>query len=274
MNRPKVSVIMGIYNCEKTLANAIESIVNQTYTNWELILCDDGSTDNTYEIAEKYRNKYPEKIVLLKNETNQGLNITLNNCLRVCKGEMIARQDADDVSLPIRFAKQVEYLFKHPDCAFVSCGMFVNDGTRRVGVRIQPNIRPTAKGFMKKNQFYHASTMIRREALEKVGGYTEDRRLLRVEDLNLWTKLYASGMYGENIQEAYYEVLEDNNTYQRRKLKYRINGAYARLLAIDMLKLPKWYILYAARDIIIGLLPNTVYKFFHIKKLFYLNQNT
>ena len=82
MSSIKISVIMGIYNCEKYLGNAIECILNQTYTNWELIMCDDGSSDSTYIIAENYKNKYPKKIKLLKNSTNKGLNYTLNRCLK------------------------------------------------------------------------------------------------------------------------------------------------------------------------------------------------
>ena len=95
---------MGIYNCADTLAAAIDSILAQTYTDWELILCDDGSADRTYEVAEDYRSRYPEKIVLLKNERNMGLNYTLNRCLEQAKGAYIARMDGDDVSLPHRFA--------------------------------------------------------------------------------------------------------------------------------------------------------------------------
>ena len=109
MNK-KVSIIMGIYNCASTLPEAIDSIINQTYNNWELIMCDDGSVDNTYEIADKYRNQYPKKIVLLKNEKNMGLNYTLNECLKHSSGEYIARMDGDDLSLPTRLEKEVAFL--------------------------------------------------------------------------------------------------------------------------------------------------------------------
>ena len=78
----KISVLMGIYNCAETLGAAIESILAQTFTDWELILCDDGSSDDTYAVAEGYQQQYPEKIKLLKNEKNMGLNYTLNHSLR------------------------------------------------------------------------------------------------------------------------------------------------------------------------------------------------
>ena len=102
-NKPKISVIMGIYNCAETLDEAVNSILGQTETNWELIMCDDGSTDNTYVIAEKYVQQYPNKIVLIRNDKNRGLNYTLNRCLKKAKGKYIARMDGDDLSLSERF---------------------------------------------------------------------------------------------------------------------------------------------------------------------------
>lgn len=106
---------MGIYNCAPTLSEAIDSIVNQTYDNWELIMCDDGSTDDTYRIAESYRQKYPDKVKLIRNRHNSGLNITLNHCLEYAKGEYIARMDGDDISLPQRFEKEFNFLETHPN---------------------------------------------------------------------------------------------------------------------------------------------------------------
>ena len=83
----KVSIIMGIYNCAPTLPEAIGSILTQTFSDWQLVLCDDGSTDDTYAVAKGYLDKYPEKIILLQNETNMGLNHTLNRCLAAATGE-------------------------------------------------------------------------------------------------------------------------------------------------------------------------------------------
>ena len=127
MSKPLVSVIMGIYNCEKSIEAAIESILQQTYDNWEMIMCDDGSNDDTYLVASGYRDDYPEKIVLLKNGCNRGLNYTLNHCLRYAKGEYIARMDGDDISLPTRLEKEVRFLDEHPHFAIVSCPMIYFD---------------------------------------------------------------------------------------------------------------------------------------------------
>lgn len=106
----KITVIMGIYNCEGTLAEALDSLLSQTFTDWNLVMCDDGSSDTTYEIAEQYQTRYSNKINLIKNERNMGLNHTLNRCLEFADGEYIARQDGDDMSMPTRFEKEVAIL--------------------------------------------------------------------------------------------------------------------------------------------------------------------
>lgn len=127
MNTPKISVITGIYNCKSTLDEAIESILNQTYTDWEMIMCDDGSSVGTYEKAKKYEKEYPGKFIVIKNEHNMGLNRTLNKCLEIAKGEYIARMDGDDISLPSRFEKEVDILDNHPEFAIVSSPMIYFD---------------------------------------------------------------------------------------------------------------------------------------------------
>ena len=81
-SKKKISIIMGIYNCDSTLKEAINSIINQTYTNWEFIICDDGSQDNSYEIAKKYQEADPDRFRVIKNNENKGLNVTLNRCLK------------------------------------------------------------------------------------------------------------------------------------------------------------------------------------------------
>lgn len=102
---PHVSVVMGIYNCAHTLPKAIESILNQTYDKWELILCDDCSTDNTYSVAQEYAQK-DSRIKLLRNTENTGCNIVLNRCIAAAKGSYIAIMDSDDESLPCRLARE------------------------------------------------------------------------------------------------------------------------------------------------------------------------
>ena len=103
----KISVIMAAYNCEKTVGKAIDSILAQTYENWVMIICDDGSTDGTMDVLNRYAGEYPDKFVIIQNETNSKLPYSLNHCLQYVQTELVARMDGDDWSTPDRFEKQV-----------------------------------------------------------------------------------------------------------------------------------------------------------------------
>ena len=104
MSQYKVSVIMASYNGEKYISDAIQSLLDQTFQDWELVICDDCSTDSTYQILKRYAEKYPDKFQVLHNEKNLRLAASLNRCIKCTRGEYIARMDDDDVSLPERFA--------------------------------------------------------------------------------------------------------------------------------------------------------------------------
>ena len=112
----KVSVIMGVYNCKdkKMLKKSIDSIINQTYSNWEYIICNDGSTDNTLEELNKIA-QIDSRIKVISYDKNKGLNYALNMCLKEAKGTYIAWQDDDDISLKDRLKKQVDFLDKHSE---------------------------------------------------------------------------------------------------------------------------------------------------------------
>lgn len=261
-----ISVIMGIYNCGSTLSDSIESIISQTFTDWELIMCDDGSTDNTYAIAEKYTLRFPSRIRLLKNGQNLGLNKTLNNCLGIASGKYIARMDGDDICSPDRFEKELAVLEANPSLAVVSTGMAFFDESGEWGIINHPE-HPINKDFLHGSPFCHAPCMMRREALLSVGGYSEGKRLLRVEDYHLWMKLYAAGYTGYNIPEALYSMRDDRAARKRRKFKYRINEAYVKCLCIKELRLPFYGYLYALKPIAVGLLPEKLYNKLHKNRL-------
>jgi len=263
---PLISVLMGIYNCSDTLGDAIECILNQTYQNFELIMCDDGSGDNTFEVANEYSKKYPDKIVLIKNEKNMGLNFTLNHCLENASGEFIARMDGDDLCDETRFEKELSFLLEHPEYAIVSTPMkyFDENGVFRTGRGGgEPNIKKMPLG----TPFCHAPCMVRKEAYDAVGGYSVDKKLLRVEDWHLWIKMYAIGYRGYVLDEALYSMRDDQNAASRRKFKYRLNEVYVGRLAVKMLNLPKYYYLLTLRPIIVGLLPASVYQKLHKNKI-------
>lgn len=263
---PEISVIMGIYNCSETLPEAIESILYQTYQNWQLIMCDDGSNDDTYSIAQKYQEEYPEKIVLIQNVKNMGLNYTLNHCLKYAKGDYIARMDGDDISLPERFEKEVKFLEENTKYAIVSTPMiyFDENGDFRTGTgNGEPDITTIARG----TPFCHAPCVVRREAYEAVNGYAVSDNRLRVEDWDLWVRMYEKGYRGYNLAEPLYKMRDDQNAYSRRKFKYRINEARVSASAVKKLGLSKKNYIFVFRPIIVGLLPKSIYTILHKSKI-------
>lgn len=262
----RISILMGIYNCEETLSEAIESILNQTYSGWKLIMCDDGSTDRTCEIAERYCEKYPNQIILLKNEVNKGLNYTLNHCLKYADTEYVARMDGDDISLPTRLEKEISFLDQHPEYAIVSCPMIYFDENGEWG-QGKTFGEPKIESIAKSTPFCHAPCMVRREAYLAVNGYTVDKRLLRMEDYHLWIKMFYNGYRGYNLNEPLYKMRDDRNATKRRAYKYRINEAYVRYIAVKMLKLSKRNYIYIIRPLIVGLLPLKIYEYLHKKNL-------
>lgn len=267
---PKVSVIMGVYNCANTLNEAIDSLLEQTFQDFELILCDDASEDDTKSVAEKYCYDYPDKIHLISNEHNLGLNKTLNKCLKQAQGEYIARMDGDDISLSDRFQIEVDFLDNNPEYAIVSTSMIQFDETGDWGVQKKIE-RPQVKDFIHHSPFFnHATCMIRAKAFIEVGGYSKDDRTLRFEDCHLWYKMYAAGYKGYNIQEPLYKMRDDRSAYNRRTMKARMRAPYVKYLGFKMLKMP-WYDYYFVVESYImnfvkGLTPKFIYDMYHRKK--------
>lgn len=261
----KVSVIMGVYNCASTLPEAIESLISQTYKNWNLIMCDDGSEDDTYEVAKGYQDRFHDKIILIKNDRNLGLNYTLNRCLKYADGEYIARMDGDDITLPERLEKEAEFLDAHPEYAIVSPSIiyFDENGVFREG---KGSGEPDIRTFPKRTPFCHAACMVRREAFDAVGGYTESKKVLRVEDRDLWAKMYEKGYKGFVLPEPLYKVRDDRNAYRRRTFQNRVNSARVVASTVKRLGLPKKYYIWVLRPIIVWLLPPPLYMFLHKRK--------
>ena len=244
---------MGIYNCSDTLREAVESIQNQTYQNFEIIMCDDGSTDDTYIVARAIADK-DERVILLRNEHNLGLNQTLNKCLSVATGYYIARMDGDDLSLPDRFEKQVRLLESENDYQITSSPMILFDETGDWGKTTLLEF-PTPADVVEGTAICHGAVMLRKECIDAVGGYTVDKRMLRVEDVNLWIKLYTAGYRCHNIQEPLYKMRNDQNALNRRKYIYRINSVYVRLMGCRMLRLGAKSYVKACIPMVNGIVP-------------------
>lgn len=182
---PKISVIMPAYNAEKYIAEAINSILGQTFEDFEFIILNDCSKDRTEEIILSYTDP---RIVYVKNEENMGVARTLNKGLELAKGEYIARMDADDISLPERFAKQVAFLEKNDDIAVLSTNLncFNENGILSDGWTVSEPEQ------MKVDMLFscglaHPSVMMRANVIQNLGGYNPDFNGL--EDYELWCRV-------------------------------------------------------------------------------------
>lgn len=269
IKKPKVSVIMGIFNCAPYLQEALDSLYSQTFQDFEIILCEDGSTDNTYEIAAKNAAEH-SNIVLLRNDCNLGLNKTLNNCLAVAQGEYIARMDGDDVCDSTRFEKQMKFLKDHPDLSFCSCPMYMFDEEGKWGESHCVPFPTKEDVITHIPSFTHAAAIIRTFVLREVGGYTISKNLLRVEDCHLWFKLYAAGHKGGNLQEPLYGMRDDRSATARRNWTARRNGIYVTWCGYRMFHMP-WFrypklIVLACIEVVKYLMPHKLYEYFHRKR--------
>lgn len=260
---PKVSVLMGVYNCADTVKKSIDSIVAQSFTDWEFIICDDGSKDNTYAVVAEYAKKEP-RIKLIKNDGNRGLSFTLNHCLKEADGVYCARMDGDDLCDPSRFEKQVNFLDEHPEYAFVSTRMtrFDENGTYDIPAPIE-SYSPTKMDFVKSSPFCHAPVMIRHSAYSAVNGYRDIPQTLGDEDYDLWFRLYAKGFKGYILQEPLYHMFDGREAAKRRTFKRRLNEAWVRKEGYRALGIPLPLRLYVLKPIIIGLIPKKIYCILH-----------
>jgi glycosyltransferase involved in cell wall biosynthesis len=195
MRNIRVSVLMPAYNAEKYITEAIDSILAQTFSDFEFIIINDGSTDKTPEIVRSYKDS---RIVFVDNTKNQGLIAVLNQGLDICRGEYVARMDSDDISMPERFTKQVAYLDAHPDVGI--CGtLYTNFGAVKESTATQL-ISPRALDFVRGCRFCHASVMLRKAMFDQYGlRYNPD--YIACEDYELWTRAIRY-MKAHNIQES------------------------------------------------------------------------
>ncbi|MDL2241913.1 glycosyltransferase family 2 protein [Bacteroidales bacterium OttesenSCG-928-L03] len=195
--KPLVTAIMPVYNAELYLREAIDSIVNQTYTNWELLIIDDCSTDGSWEIIISYDDP---RIIVLKNEENQGHHKTGNKGIRMAKGKYITRMDADDISLPRRFEKQVCFLEEHPESVLcASHARVIGDFKNLFVVPKKDELIKLA--FLFQNPLIHSSVMVRAETLKR-HAYPEDVRV--AGDFQLWVDMQEEGMFS-SIPEVLFE---------------------------------------------------------------------
>jgi len=187
---PLVSVVMSIYNDGHYVSQAVESILAQSFRDFEFLIVDDGCTDNTREVLSRYRD---DRIRLIVNEKNLGLAPSLNKAIRHSCAKYIARQDADDISLPDRLEREIACLETQPDiCIVGSSAIIISDSSVPKGHWSVPSEDVDLKWqLLFRNPFIHSSVMLRRSILERAGYYPDDPQIFRafVEDYDLWSRM-------------------------------------------------------------------------------------
>lgn len=199
--KPKISILMSVYNGEKFIKQALKSIYTQTYQDFEVIIIDDASTDKTSEILINMKDS---RTFIYRNSENKGLTKSLNFGLKLCRGEYIARMDADDISHPQRFEKQVRYLDENPKCLVLGSWYGRIDSTGQVwGTKKTPTTYENIKkNLLIGNCIAHGSAMLRRSSLVEIGRYNE--KYICAQDYDLWLRLSEVGEMHNLGEYLYY----------------------------------------------------------------------
>lgn len=235
---PRVSVVMSAYNEERYIAGAIESILAQTFTDFEFVIVDDGSTDRTVEIIESYDDP---RIRLLRQPQNHGVVAAWTRGIAESTGEYIARMDADDLSHPERFERQVAFLDRHPDVAAVGTTyrLIDHDGiTLQTAASLLGDAVMRA-GLLHVNVIAHPSVMMRRTAFVASGGYREEA--FPAEDYDLWCRMARlPGCQVENLPEVLldYRVNPNGVSSTKKALQRQQADAVSRSNSTEMLRWP------------------------------------
>jgi glycosyltransferase involved in cell wall biosynthesis len=215
-----VSVVMAVYNSRDDVEAALASIQGQTCADWDLIVIDDGSTDGTRTVLERVAGR-DRRVTLLRSNVNIGQAACLNLGWRQASGDLIARLDADDHSLPTRLERQASFMRAHPDIAVLgSAAVLIDEHGTRTGVAARPELHDDLVEVMyKEAPFFHPSVMIRRGFLEALGGYAPSLR--RAHDLDLWLRGYRRFRY-HNLREPLIEY----RVRHRQSAKTILEGTY------------------------------------------------
>lgn len=185
----KITVGIPFYNNEKTLDIAIKSVIYQTFKDWELILIDDGSEDNSLEIAKKWES-FDSRVTLICDGTNKGLVYRLNQVIDIANGDFIARMDADDIMLQERLEKQLNIFINSPKIDVVATAAYtIDENNNPLGIRGTDGIDiKNKKDILKKSLLIHPSILVRKDWY-RLNKY--DKKYIRAEDFELWCRTFT-----------------------------------------------------------------------------------
>lgn len=255
MSELKVSILMPVYNGESHLKEAIDSILAQSFRDFEFLIIDDGSTDETLDILNEYVRK-DERVRVIINKENIGLTKSLNKGIHLANGKYIARMDADDISNPDRLKLQVEFLETNLDHGLVgswSLEMDEKGNKSDVGRELPVESEKLVKDLISYNPFFHSSIMMRKNIFEKTGLYNEEWKY--AQDYELYFRI---SRFYKIANLPFYLMAQRRSPYsisQRKSRAQAFFAAKARMKAVRKGFYSKWAYLYVLRAYIGWLLP-------------------
>tara|TARA_B100000925_G_scaffold290584_1_gene276143 strand:- start:372 stop:1061 length:690 start_codon:yes stop_codon:yes gene_type:complete len=200
-----VSVLLSTYNSEGSIAESVDSLLSQTYKNLEILISDDGSTDSTKEICKKFQLK-DERVLFSSNKKNIGLTKSLNNLAQKASGSLIARHDADDISLPYRIEEQIQFMKKKKLDAVTTRSLVKQNNKKRPGISFYI---PDKLLINRKNPFIHGTLIIKKNVFQEIGYY--DERFYYAQDYKLFYDLLDKGYKVKTLNKALYILNTENN---------------------------------------------------------------
>ena len=242
-NKPLISVLLCVFNGERYLKESIESIINQTFKDWEMIAIDDGSNDRTLEILKTYALK--DTRVKVYTQENIGLTKSLNKAINISNGKYLARQDADDISILNRFELQINEFEQDNKIALVTGGVeVVNIQGRHLVITNPPATYEEIKKtiFKLHNPFTHGSLMIKKSSLRRIGGYCED--FISSQDFDMIIRLSKSGKY-KIIDDVIYKLRKhpESVTVKRWKNRFKYSFMFSKTIKSDYKEYKSFYFL-------------------------------
>ncbi len=248
---------MSVKNGADCLDKSINSILCQTFADFEFIICDDGSTDDTLDRLQAYAEQ-DTRIRVLHNDESKGLAFSLNRCIEESKSNILARQDADDWSDKKRFEIQYRFVEAHPEYAIVGTQWYNVSGDGHLKLS---NVKalPTAKDQIKGGLFLHPTWMMRKNLLAKVGFYTVNQYTKRSQDYHLSMKVLGEGLQIYNMAAPLYFYSADDATISRSIDWKRVKGLmWIRYDGYKRNKLPLWAYIYVLKPVIANLIPRRI----------------
>lgn len=262
MKEPLVSVIIACYNAEQYIDGCLDSLVNQTYSNLEIIVCDDSSKDGSYSKLLEWKNR-DHRIIVLHNKQNMYAAATRNKCIKASHGEYLMIQDVDDISRLNRVEVLLSYFKKNPSISIISSSIqcFKESLEDPLSIYCERKEFPSKYSFLWGISFVHPASMITRECMEAVDGYRVAPETRRCQDYDMFMRMYAKGYKGMNIKETLYYYRLDEANFRRRTWKARVGEHKIRKYGYEELGMMPWAYIFTLKPFVshfIQFIKNTV----------------